>query len=333
MTRRLRRIAHLALVLCPLALAAPAAAQDIATAEALFNRGLADMEAGRYETGCEALAASQRLDPRPGTLFTLATCEARWGRIATAVTRFGDYLALYQRLSPAQQVQQGERPNVAKQQRDKLTPLVPELSLSLPEDAPDGTVVKRDGQVMGDAMLGVSLPVDPGEHVVSIEPPGGPVQETRIQIAQGEKKRIVLEVKGPAAATPDAGSAGSGRRAAMIATGGIGAAGLVLGGVMGALTLGKRSVVEEHCGSGIGVDDETACDATGLSAAESASTTGLVSTIGFGVGLAGLGAAAVLYLTEPKQRDQAAGATSRRIRAGVLEAGPAGVVLGASGVW
>src|SRR4051794_16280293 len=69
-----------------------AAAQDIAAAEALFESGLADMQAGRYETGCKALAESQRIDPRGGTLFTLATCEARWGRIATAVTRFGDYL-------------------------------------------------------------------------------------------------------------------------------------------------------------------------------------------------------------------------------------------------
>ncbi|WP_437681112.1 tetratricopeptide repeat protein [Sorangium sp. So ce131] len=331
MTRRLRQIAQLALVLCPLAVAAPAAAQgDIATAEAIFNRGLADMEAGRYETGCKALAESHRLDPRPGTLFTLATCEARWGRIATAVTRYGDYLSLYQRLTPDQQRRQGERPTVAKQQREKLAPLVPELALSLPSGAPAGTVVKRDGVVLGDAVLGVSVPVDPGEHVVSTEPPGGRPRETRIRLAQGEKKKLVLEVDGAGAPGADGGS---GRRAAMFVAGGVGAAGLILGGVMGALTLGKQGVVDKHCGSAIGSTDETACDPTGLEAAESASTTGLVSTIGFGVGLAGLGTAAVLYLTEPKPAAPAAGAAARRIHVGVLEAGPSGVVLGAKGAW
>jgi len=47
------------------------------------------MEAGNYAAGCPALAESQRLDPRAGTLFTLSQCEVQWGRVATAVTRLG----------------------------------------------------------------------------------------------------------------------------------------------------------------------------------------------------------------------------------------------------
>ncbi|XXX80966.1 hypothetical protein WMF30_19610 [Sorangium sp. So ce134] len=330
MTRRLRRIAPLALVLCPLAAAAPAAAQDSAAAEALFNRGLADMEAGRYEAGCKAIAESHRIEPKLGALFTLATCESRWGRIAAAFTHYGEYLAQVEQLGPDQKSRQGERPKVARQERDKLAPLVPELSLALPPGAPAGTVVKRDGQVVDSAALGASAPVEPGEHVVSTQAPGGSVWETRIELAQGEKKRIELQVNGPSA--PSAGGA-SGRRTAMYVAGGVGVAGLVLGGITGALTLGRKSVVEKHCGSGIGSSDETACDEIGMDAADSASATGLVSTIGFGVGLAGLGAAAVLYLTEPKPSEATAGAASRRIRAGVLAAGPQGLVLGASGAW
>ncbi|WP_437536214.1 hypothetical protein WME79_15975 [Sorangium sp. So ce726] len=330
MTRRLRRLAPLALILWPLAAATPAAAQDSATAEALFDRGLAEMEAGRYEAGCNAIAESHRIEPKPGALFTLAICESRWGRVATAFAHFGEYLALHEQLTPEQKRRQGERPKVAREEREKLAPLVPELALSLPPGAPAGTVVKRDGQTVDSAALGASVPVDPGEHVVSTQAPGGPVQETHIHLAHGEKKRVELQVSG--APAPPAESP-SGRRAAVYAAGGVGIAGLVLGGVAGALTLGKKSVVRDHCGSGIGLSDPTACDPTGLDAAESASTTGLVSTIGFGVGLAGLGVAAVLYLTEPKQSDMTAGATSRRIRAGVLAAGPEGVVLGASGSW
>ncbi|KYG05311.1 hypothetical protein BE21_41555 [Sorangium cellulosum] len=330
MTRCLRRIAPLALVLCSLAAAAPAAAQDSAAAEALFNQGLADMEAGRYEAGCKAIAESHRLEPKLGALFTLATCESRWGRIAAASAHFGEYLAQVEQLPPEQKSRQGDRPKVARQERDRLAPLVPELSLALPPGAPTGTVVKRDGGVVDGAALGASVPVEPGEHVVSTQAPGGSVWETRIQLAQGEKKRVELQVNG-AEAAPAGGA--SGRRTAVYVAGGVGVAGLVLGGITGALTLGRKSIVEKHCGSGIGSSDETACDQIGLDAAESASATGLVSTIGFGVGLAGLGAAAVLYLTEPKQSDATAGATSSRIRAGVLAAGPGGVVLGARGAW
>ncbi|WP_438008783.1 hypothetical protein WME89_08860 [Sorangium sp. So ce321] len=97
--------------LLSVAIAAPASAQTdaVAMAESLFVRGRADMLAGRYETGCPALAESHRLDPRPGRLFTLPECEARRGRIATAVARYNDYLALYSRMSEAEQIKQHER--------------------------------------------------------------------------------------------------------------------------------------------------------------------------------------------------------------------------------
>ncbi|WP_437587015.1 hypothetical protein [Sorangium sp. So ce1000] len=120
-------------------LSAPAAAQDIAAAEALFERGLTDMQAGRYETGCKALAESERIDPQPGTLFTLASCEAQWGRIATAVARFKDYLARFEQMTPVEQARQGERPKLARQERDRLLPQVPRLALSLPAGASAGT--------------------------------------------------------------------------------------------------------------------------------------------------------------------------------------------------
>lgn len=354
MTRWLHRSFPLLWVLGPLALSAPAAAQDIAAAEALFNRGFADMEAKRYETGCKALAESQRIDPRPGTLFTLAFCESRWGRIATAVTRFGDYLSLVERMTPEQKTRQGERLKMATQERERLIPQMPELALSLPPGAPEGTVVKRDGQALGEASLGIALPIDPGDHVISTQAPGGPVSEQRITIAPGDKKQVTLEVKGspavppaalapspPVRSAPPAASplstgvaeAPTGRRTAVYVAGGVGVAGLVVGGVLGALTLGKKSIVDEHCGSGIHSTDETACDATGLDATESASSLGLVSTIGFGVALAGIGAAAVLYWTEPKQANPPTSAATRWISAGVLTAGPTGAVLGAQGTW
>lgn len=336
-----------------LSLSAPAAAQDIAAAEALFDRGLADMQAGHYETGCKALAESEHLDPQPGTLFTLAACEAQRGRIATAVARFKDYLARFDQMTPEGKARQGERPKVARQERDRLSPQIPRLALSLPPGAPAGTVVRRDGYVLGEAALGVALPVDPGEHLVSIQTPGGPVQEQRVTIAAGETKKLTLTLKkapgsrapaplpappqqatpgiGPEPTEPDAPAPPAGRRTAVYVTGGIGAAGLVAGGILGALVFGKKGVIAKHCGSGIQVADRKTCDATGFDAANSANTMALVSTVAFGVGLAGLGTAGVLYWTEPRHTGPAVGASPRWISAGVLGAGPTGAVLGAQG--
>jgi hypothetical protein len=342
-------------LLGPLALASPALAQDVAAAEALFNRGLKDMEAGSYATGCPAIAESQRLDPRPGTLFTLSQCEVRWGRTATAVTRLGDYLDLYERLTPDQKVRQGDRRKVAKEQRDKLALEVPELTLSLPPGAPAGTVVKRDGAVVAGAALGVALPVDPGEHVVSTQAPGGALWEQSITIAKGEKKPLMLEVKAaptveprtaavapvvvaPSAPAkqaepppPPAESGPSGRRVAVYALGGVGVAGLVLGGVMGGLALGKKSILQENCGSAIKAPTEFECNQTGVDAGTSVKTLGLVSTIGVVAGLASVGTAIVLLVTEHKPAKPATGARVPWIAADVLTVGPAGAMLGAHG--
>ena len=64
------------------------------------------MLAGRYDTGCPELAESYRLDPAPGTLFTLAECERKGGNIATALARYDDYLQLFNRMSPDEQAHQ-----------------------------------------------------------------------------------------------------------------------------------------------------------------------------------------------------------------------------------
>lgn len=377
----------------PFALAAPAAAQDVAAAKALFDQARALMDQNKYETACPKLAESHRLDPRAGTLFTLAVCESRWGRTATAKARFDEYLRFYNRLPPDQQAQQSERQKAAKEARDRLAQEEPQITLLLPPGAPSGTVVKRNGEVIGQAAIGIALPVDPGEHLLTTQAPGGPVWEKRITIGKGDRQQITLEVKWtspasqaqavppaaedrtapgatsesaapvatpdaplptPAPAAPNAPAPGTkppqtaaapappaptgdqapgGRRVAVYVIGGVGLAGLVAGGVTGGLALGKKSVIEEHCGAGIGSADKAACDQTGLDAGQSVKTLGLVSTIGLVAGVAGVGTGAVLLLTAPKAAQPATGARPEWIRVGVLAAGPQGALVGLTGAW
>ncbi|WP_437670114.1 tetratricopeptide repeat protein [Sorangium sp. So ce131] len=335
--------------------AAGAASAEPDPAQAAFDRGVAHMEAGRFEQGCPEIAQSHALDPRPGTLFTLAECEALRGRLATAIARFDEYLALYPTLTPQQRRSQGDRERSARAQRAALARDVPELKLALSPGAPADVVVERDGQVLPREAIGASVPVDPGEHAIKAQAPGGPALELLVRVDKREKKTVTLEVMPPlprqrppevpppekpaveekrgaggaaamappAAKAPDTGAGG--RRAAVYVAGGLGLVGLAVGGVTGALAIQKKGVVDERCAG-------TACDADGMAAADAMKSLGLASTIGFAVGIAGAGAAAVLLLTEPEPASTGASGGAW-VAAGVAPFGPGGAALEVRGAW
>ena len=72
--------------------AAPGFADEPLGADVLFNDAVELMKAGKFPQACPKLVASQRLEPRLGTLFTLAECHAHEGKIASAVARYDEYL-------------------------------------------------------------------------------------------------------------------------------------------------------------------------------------------------------------------------------------------------
>src|SRR5579863_3974131 len=100
-------------VLCMLTISRITPAQDVAPAEEFYRKGVADYRVGKYDVACQEIRASYRLDPLPGVLFTLATCEARLGRIATAAAHYEDFLQLVSTLPADQQAMQAERRQVA----------------------------------------------------------------------------------------------------------------------------------------------------------------------------------------------------------------------------
>lgn len=291
--------------------ATPARAQE-GTPQAQFDYGLAEMEAGRFATGCPALAESYRLDPHPGVLFTLAECENKWGKLASALTHYEAYLDLYARMRDDEKAHQRGRDRVSAAQRDRLRAAVPELSVALPPVAAAGTTVTCDGVPVGAPSLGVPLPVDPGEHVIVAHTPDGVLHEMRVRVAPGDHRAVVADVTTPpppparvapagpssAPASPAPPAPAPATRTAAWIAGGIGLAGLVAGGVAGGVVMGDRSTIDAQCHA-----DRT-CSSSGLSAASQARTFGLVSDVGFAVGGAGILASAVLFLVSPSRSVQ-----------------------------
>lgn len=300
---------------------------------ALFDAGVLQMEAGRYDEACPSIQHSYELDPRPGVLFTLAECQAKRGWVATAVERFNQYLALYAVLSPAKKKLQTNRPKAARAELAALLPQVPKLTLQLAPGMPLGAIVERDGRFVAAEALGTAIAVDPVDHVIRLSVPGRPTSEIHVKLARGESRSVVLVLPPPApeaAAGAPRGSGTSGRRVTAFVTGGVGLAGLVLGGAMGGVALARKSVVDAHCNVG-GIAE--ACDHDGKAAADQLGTFALASTLGFIAGGALTVASVVLFATEPAAPKPETSATARRIELGVAPTRGAGATMLLRGSW
>ncbi len=273
-------------------------ARDPAAADALFKQGRAAMDAGDFKAACVKFYESNRLDPAIGTVFNIADCEEQQGHVATAWTRFQE---VAQELPPSD-----ERRPIALKRVAALDKRLPKLSVHL-ADAPPGAVVHRDEVELGRASLDTLLPVDPGDHVVRVTVPGHRDGEFRVTLGEGEHRTLQVSA-GVAVASTAPGSApgqapgsdhgvggGSGKRTAGYVVGGIGIAGVAVGAVTGLMVLGKKSVVDNNC------DADKRCNQTGVDAASSGKTLGVVSTTGFIVGAVGIGIGTWLVLSSDDQ--------------------------------
>jgi hypothetical protein len=291
---------------------------DEPDATGTFDYGLSEMLARRYATGCPALESSFRTDPRPGTLFTLADCERKWGKTASALERFEEYLALYERMPPDQRAKprERERASIAESERAILERTVPLLAVRLPGDAPAGTRVWRDDVELAGAALATAVPVDPGEHRLRAELPDGRVVEQQVSIEGREQRTVTFSlapvppapapvaavaapVRVPAGVEPSlARTSAPGSHAGWTyAAAGIGAASLAVAGVTGGVALAQRSTASPVCNAA-GLCTTQA----GANAGNGAHTMANVETGALVVGGVALAATLILWLTEPHAR-------------------------------
>jgi hypothetical protein len=292
-----------------------ARAQD---AQALFDQGLEDMRAGRYKIGCALIKRSLEIDARPGTAFTLAECYSKAGKYASAVELYDRYLALYAALSPEQQAQQQARADISATERTRLVGLVAWLTVNLPRTASAGVVVTLDGEPF--SLFGTATAVDPGPHVFTTRAPDGPLIEQRIDVATGDRRMVVLQVRGAngpepppdvssgyvEGPAPDDGEehrSSGGVTPWVYVTGGIGAAGLITGAVTGLIALDRKSVMERECDL-----DTNVCSQKGLDAQKLISgTLTPINAAGWAVGGAGVVATVLILALDGGSGEEASG--------------------------
>ncbi|WP_437689887.1 hypothetical protein [Sorangium sp. So ce176] len=316
---RRARLALASIVLASAALLAPAGAAaqgagDPTLAQTLFEEGRRLMEAKSYAEACPKLAESQRLRPGTGTLLNLALCNEALGRTATAWGQFKEALFASKK--------EGNAAREAFAQ-EHISALEPRLSrIQLNAEGTPGLLIRVDGHDIPAAALGTPIPIDPGSHEVEATAQGYSVWSTTVQVGDSADLRTIAIPKlqpappekvaapaGPAAGgAPGGAGGGEGLRTAGFVIGGAGAAVLGVGAVFGILAAGQASDAEKDqalCPS-------KQCTPRGREEINAAETKALVSTIGIGVGVAALGAGAILVLTSGPSRTEGARAAGAR---------------------
>jgi hypothetical protein len=145
---------------------------------------------------------------------------------------------------------------------------------------------------------GNAVQVDPGTHTFRFEPAQGTAGEQQVLVLEGEKTRVItFTMTGPTAGAgggstveppPEQPSSGSGQKTLAFVVGGVGVAALAGGIIFGAMGSSQASSDKNPGGCAPNCsDDEVSSIKTKL----------LVSDILIPVGIVGVGAAVVLYLT------------------------------------
>ncbi|MDI1450418.1 hypothetical protein [Polyangium sp. 6x1] len=288
-----------------------AGAPQAGASQVAVQTARAEMDAGNFVTACAGFKAAYRDDPRASTLYWIATCYDKWGRIATAAVHYDDYLNAFGQLSDLEQKAERDNEEAASARRQELEKRLPKVILRVPRDAPGTTRVLRkplDGGPLVQLAIGVPLPIDPGEHVLTTEIPGRPSAFTKFSIKEKENQ-VVNVVMPPATESGDPTKRAkplqpvpsmmpaldqgiSGRRVAAYTLGGVGAVGILGGIVTGVITWAQKEPIATNCLGRV-------CNPIGESAKDTAAITEVVSSVAFPVGAAALAAGVILYLTEP----------------------------------
>lgn len=307
--------------------AAPATAQksdDMVAAEQLFAEARALMERRDFAAACPKLEASFELDPQPGTALNLGRCLEDLGKLASAWA--------YYRAGAEQAARAGDRARerYARKRIAALEPRLSHLIIDAPSEPVPGLHIERNGSPVADALIGVAVYVDAGEHAITAQAPGYQPFSTTVAIGEGARTTVQIPVLArtvmpvrviepsagttAGAAAPPAhplatrhddgsrGSTGRGRRVMGAVAGSTGVAVMAAGLAVGWSAV---STWNEAFDSGLCERDTLTCLPAGGEQVDTANRRANLSTLLVGTGAALAVTGAVLYLAASRRSSRA----------------------------
>ena len=278
------------------------APENIAAARTLGIQGVQLADAGKCPEAIEKLQRAESLHHAPTILDRLGECQVAVGELVEGTENLN---------AVVREPLAANAPKVFHDAQDRAqkvlasaTPKIAHLVIRItPAEAKASVAV--GGKAVPDALIGSDRPTNPGTHEVTATAAGYKPASTTVTLAEGGRQDITLLLeRDPNAAAvvpttpttpttaaggpvtpPEPAPAHSNTPAYIVL--GIGGAGLVVGGITGALAFGKAS----DCPNKV---CKTQSD---LDSAKSMAT---VSTIGFGVGIVGVAVGTILLLTGNK---------------------------------
>jgi hypothetical protein len=150
---------------------------DRAQAQALFDEAARLTEEGKFEAACGKLEQSYAAHAGVGTAYNLARCWQKIGRTASAYRLFETVVKKTAELG------QTEREQAARQRLDALLPKLSRLRIDLTARTPR-TEVRRNGELVPQGDWEKPIPLDPGQHEVSVSESGKETWSLKVDLKE-----------------------------------------------------------------------------------------------------------------------------------------------------
>ncbi len=297
--------------------AAPLADQAIvAEARQAFREGSSFARRARWDEALSAFEQSYALRAHPVTSYNIAYCERAMGHYTRAHLLFAR--ALREHDPRKSEALPADLLASTRQYLQEIESRVARVRVRLaPRDAAvlvDGRPLERvraneaplyfagtrePGPAESPARREFELWVDPGPHVFVVSVPSAPEQVLTQRFRPAARVTLELRVRSTGGVRREQSRperpAHPSRTWSTVAFG-VGAAGLLTGGIAGALALSKHDDLSEACGG-----DRGQCPRERAGDIEAMERWADVATVGFALGAVGVGAGVVLLLTRPEQ--------------------------------
>lgn len=261
-----------------------------AAADVLFSEALQLAKDGEFVAAVAKFKASYQLDPTLGTLLGLAMSEEKAGLVASAYAHYNELLDLARRAGDTKREQQ------ARAGIEDTEPRLAWLTLSTPTSLPEQSIIQLDGRELPLAAVGSALPLDPGEHNLHVETPGGATFDHRFRMEEGRKVTVEVELTQPpvnpaplTAPEPTVDASSSGVRTTGLVVGVVGIAALAGGTYMWMRSSKSYDDLANMC-------PQNQCPASAQDTIDSGKSQERWATVGFLLGGVGLAAGATLYV-------------------------------------
>ncbi len=299
-----------AALVCAPAFAEPSP-EDKSLARDLGTEGVKLADAGDCVGAIEKLEKAEALYHAPTILGRLGECQVKVGKLVVGS----------ENLQKVVREDLGANPKpvfVSAQQRakkvlDETLPRIGKLKITVGGACTKDVKVTVDGEPVAKAMLGESRPTDPGNHAIKAVAPGCLEATTTVQLGEGEAKDAPLVLAVDPNAKPDvkndgkdegpkdgpkdlpkppkdsAPTEGGTPTFAWVALG-VGAVGLVGGSVFGLSAMSKKTALDKACTT------KSNCPESSRADIDSMKTSATLSTVGFVLGVVGVGVGVVLLV-------------------------------------